>query len=217
MNHHPQAPENNIRVIENFASRKSRCTTGINDNGGKFCHRYCWWGWYIPVPNLPPVSTILKEKNYLYVHCTTQRCGVKKLFWLKIFFICHRCQHWWCTLSCDSLWKMFEKIRNGPNSILRGSGKLIHENNLKSKSSWHCPFKGIYCSVPLPNNKKEKKSVVIIFFRGGGCIRDKKKDDSKNAWALNVYLQRTQQIFIYSIEALIRRGSAWYSVSHVNF
>jgi hypothetical protein len=65
----PQAPENNIGIISNFVSilrdvRKSRCTTGINDTGGKFaavvnytggklaagihnigckfCHRYRW-------------------------------------------------------------------------------------------------------------------------------------------------------------------------------
>jgi hypothetical protein len=23
-----------------------RCTTGINDTGGKFCHKYCWCCWY---------------------------------------------------------------------------------------------------------------------------------------------------------------------------
>ncbi len=33
---------------------------------------------------------------------------------------------------------MFEKIKKGPNGMLKG--KLIHEKNLKSKISWHCPF-----------------------------------------------------------------------------
>ncbi len=32
--------------------------------------------------------------------------------------------------------RIFEKIRNGPNGILRGLG----EKNQKSKISWHCPF-----------------------------------------------------------------------------
>jgi len=69
----PQASDNNNGVISNFLKirediRKSRCTTGINDTGGKFaagvsyrytgskvtigfsdtgdkfCHRYHWWG-----------------------------------------------------------------------------------------------------------------------------------------------------------------------------
>jgi hypothetical protein len=31
--------------------------------------------------------------------------------------------------------RIFEKIRNGPNDILRGLGKLIHEKNQKSKIS----------------------------------------------------------------------------------
>jgi hypothetical protein len=33
--------------------RKSRCTTGINDTGGKFCHQLL-----ILVANLPPVSVL---------------------------------------------------------------------------------------------------------------------------------------------------------------
>jgi hypothetical protein len=36
--------------------------------------------------------------------------------------------------------RVFEKIRNGPNHIIRGLGKLIHVEKLKSKISWHCPF-----------------------------------------------------------------------------
>jgi hypothetical protein len=31
--------------------------------------------------------------------------------------------------------RIFEKIRNDPNGILRGLGKLIHEKNQKSKIS----------------------------------------------------------------------------------
>jgi hypothetical protein len=37
--------------------------------------------------------------------------------------------------------RIFEKIRNDPNGILRAWGKLIHEKNQKSKISWHCPCK----------------------------------------------------------------------------
>jgi hypothetical protein len=35
----------------------------------------------------------------------------------------------------------FRKIRNCPNGILRGSGEMIHEKNLKLKISWHSHFK----------------------------------------------------------------------------
>ncbi len=40
----PEAPENNFRVLSNFFenSRKSRCTIGINNTGGKFCHHDSW-------------------------------------------------------------------------------------------------------------------------------------------------------------------------------
>jgi hypothetical protein len=37
--------------------------------------------------------------------------------------------------------RIFEKIQNGPYVILRGLGKLIHEENQKSKTLRHCPFK----------------------------------------------------------------------------
>jgi hypothetical protein len=39
--------------------------------------------------------------------------------------------------------RIFEKIRIGRNGILRCSEELIHENNQKSKISWHCPFKDV--------------------------------------------------------------------------
>jgi hypothetical protein len=37
--------------------------------------------------------------------------------------------------------RIFVKIRKGPNWILRGQRKLIHEKNLKSKISCQAPLK----------------------------------------------------------------------------
>ncbi len=48
----------------------------------------------------------------------------------------------WCTLSCDYLRKFKKKIWNGPNSILRGLEETYSWKTLKSKISWHSPFKG---------------------------------------------------------------------------
>ncbi len=45
---------------------------------------------------------------------------------------------------------IFEQIRNGPNGTLRGLGELIHGINLKSKISWHCPFKSYQAVRKLP-------------------------------------------------------------------
>ncbi len=56
--------------------RKSRCSTGINDTGGKFGNSI----------RLLHFKVNLKEKNYLYNNSTTQR--LKKIiliFWLKLF------------------------------------------------------------------------------------------------------------------------------------
>jgi hypothetical protein len=64
-----------------------------------------------------------------------------KFFWLKIFFICHRCQqHRWSTLSCEYLRKFREK-------------------NKKSKISWHCPFK-----VMKPDFKYNKKCCLLYSY-----------------------------------------------------
>ncbi len=99
--------------------------------------RWHWW----------QVATVVKEltadtlkwttgKNFT-LH-TTRRC-------LKIFSICRRWHlHWWCTLSCEYLREFSKKIRNGLMVYSGAWGKLIHEKNLKSKISWHCPCKPTY-------------------------------------------------------------------------
>ncbi len=97
----------------------------------------------------------LRKKIYLYVNSTTQRCPNKifKTFLIEDFFhlppvsttpAMHLEQQ-------ISPW-IFTRIRKSPNGILGGLGKLIHEKKLKSKISWHCPFKAfssflrnIYC------------------------------------------------------------------------
>jgi hypothetical protein len=57
MNHlPPQAPENNNRVISNFVLKfaEKRCTTGINDSGGKYAPLVSM----TLAANMLPVSTI---------------------------------------------------------------------------------------------------------------------------------------------------------------
>ncbi len=78
-----------------------------------------------------------------------------KFFWLKIFFICHRCQrHRWSTLSCEYLcdfWKKFEMVLMGYSGA---GGKLIHKRNQKQKISWHCPFKKELKSIKYHKSNK---------------------------------------------------------------
>jgi hypothetical protein len=51
-----------------------------------------------------------------------------KLFLLKTFSICHRCQrHWWCTLSCNISANFRKNSKQPYNGILRRMGKLIHQ------------------------------------------------------------------------------------------
>ncbi len=79
----PQAPDNNIRIISNFFKnsgdiRKSRCTTGVNDTGGKEWEQYqaadTWkWTWGQKFIHMFPL--LLKG----------DQTKLLKFFWLKIF------------------------------------------------------------------------------------------------------------------------------------
>ncbi len=67
-----------------------------------------------------------------------------KIFRLKIFSICHRCQrHRWLTLSCEYLREFSKKFETVLMEYSGAGGKLIHEKNQKHKISWHCPFKDV--------------------------------------------------------------------------
>ncbi len=88
------------------------------------------------IRQLTPESEF-EEKMYLYVNSTTQRCkNILKIFRLKIFFICRRCQrHLWCTLSCEIA-----------NISLAGEG--VWGSHFK-RGDRHCGSLGIYVLCPL--------------------------------------------------------------------
>ena len=83
----------------------SRCTTGVNDTGGKFATGVNNTGGKLPpvsttpAANLPPVSATPVVNLELRISP-----------------------------------RIFEKIRNGPNGILWGWGKLIHKKTRSKKS-----------------------------------------------------------------------------------
>ncbi len=92
--------------------------TGINDTGGKFSHQFllcCWHRWQImgTLSGCIHLKVNLKEKIYIYVNSTNQKCPNKiiKIFLLEDFSICHRCLwHWWCTLSREYLREFSKKF-----------------------------------------------------------------------------------------------------------
>ncbi len=150
----PQALEYTIRVVSTFFENSLRYSQLKVDpryqrHRRQICHRcqrHRWrtmrlisgWGY---------LKVNLKAKIYIYVNSTIQRCSNKiiKIFWLKIFFICHRCQrHRLSTLSCEYLrdfWKIFEMVLMGYSGA---GGKLIHKKTKSKKISWHCPFNVMY-------------------------------------------------------------------------
>ena len=53
---------------------------------------------------------------------------------------------------------IFKKIWNGPNGLLCGWGKLIHEKNQMQKILWHCP-----CSTHV------RKFIFLVLYKFSFC------------------------------------------------
>ncbi len=130
----------------------------------------------IQVPNLPPVSTILKEKNYLYVHSITQRCSVKKLtFLIENFF--HLSPMSTLVVHLE-LWiskKNFQKKKSKTALMVYSGarGKLIHEKTWSRKPRGTVPFREYialfpFISVERKEKIRKRKNVLWFFFGGGG-------------------------------------------------
>ncbi len=119
MNHLPPIPWNNIRVISNF-----EC---------------CWYRWQImgKISDYWHLKVNFKEKNYLYFYSPTQRCP-KKSFPFAAGVKDTGGAPWAANISAN-----FRKFETALMVNSRALGKLIHDKNLKSKISWHCPFKSI--------------------------------------------------------------------------
>ncbi len=94
----------------------------------QICHRCCWHRWQIirTISGCRHLKVSLKAKMFIYVNSTTQRCSNKiiKIFLLEDFFhlppvsltpVVH--------LEPRISPRIFEKIRNGRNGILRCLGE----------------------------------------------------------------------------------------------
>ncbi len=82
-------------------------------------------------------AALYKDAINLYVDSTSQRCKKKIIFLWRFFLFATG----WCSLCCDYLHEFSKKFETILMGYSGAGGKLIHEKNLKSKISWHCPFK----------------------------------------------------------------------------
>ncbi len=106
------------------------------------CHQFplcCWHRWQIigTISGCIHLKVNLKAKIYIYVNSTTQRCQNKiiKIFLLEGFF--HLPPVSLTPVPNLELWispRMFEKIRNGPNGIIRGLGETGSIKNPEAKN-----------------------------------------------------------------------------------
>ncbi len=112
----PLAHENKSRVISNFFENSRRYLQV------KVHHRYQQHRRQIlpPVPLvlLIPVAKLLAVSTILAANLPLR----------------------WCILNCEYLRKVSKKSETAQMVYSGAWRKLIQENNLKSKISWHCPF-----------------------------------------------------------------------------
>jgi hypothetical protein len=104
----------------------------------------------------------------MYVNSTAQRCPNKiiKTILIEDFFplpsvsttpVVH------LELRISPRMRIFE-IQNGPSGILRGLGETETCKTLKSKISWHCPFKlHPTCSAVVIILQTSPSSVYLVF------------------------------------------------------
>jgi hypothetical protein len=137
--------------------RMSRRTTGINDTGGKFAT-----GWKImrTISDCWHVKVNLKEKIYLYVNSTTQRClkKIMKTFLIEDFLFATGVNDTNGAPWAANLHKNFLKFQM---ALLVYSGacvKHIREKSLKSKISWHCPIGENISDIAIKIIKEMKSS-----------------------------------------------------------
>ncbi len=114
------------QICYRYQWRRWQIATGINDTGGKFATGV----------NNTGVENELENFFFIYM-LTLLPKGVQKKqeknFWWKIFFHLH--------LELRISLRIFEKIRNSPNGIIRGLGETDSWKKIqKEKISWHCPF-----------------------------------------------------------------------------
>ncbi len=103
-----------------------------------------------------------------------------KFFWLKIFYICHRCQrHRWSTLSCQYLrdfWKKFETVLMGYSGA---GGKLIHKKTRSKKSRDTVPLRNT-----VTNCRRRQDNWLLDFFAGQLWPAAKRRP--RNYWMLRI-------------------------------
>ncbi len=86
-------------------------------------------------PLFAPVSLTPVAICYRYQQHQRNRWQIfRRCHWSR-WQICHWCLwYWWCTVTCEYLREFFGKIRNDPNVIFGGLGKMIHEKTWSKKS-----------------------------------------------------------------------------------
>ncbi len=94
-------------------------------------------------PPAPEYS--IEEKIYLYVNSTTQRCPKErmKISDCRFFPFATSVNDTGGALELRISPRIFEKIRNGSNSIIRGLGETDPSRKPEVKNLVDCPFKAL--------------------------------------------------------------------------
>ncbi len=145
------------QIAAGINDTSGKFATGISDTGGKFCHQFplcCWHRWQIigTISGCRYLIVNLKAKIYIYVSSTTQRWQNKiiAIFLIEDFFHLPPVSLTpVANLELRISQRIFEKIRNDPNVIIRGLGNWFKKKTRSKKSRDTVPLKGYKHNLPF--------------------------------------------------------------------
>ena len=122
-----------FRTFADIHIHGSRCTTGVNDTGGKR-----------KKSSIRKILIILFGHLLVVMLTFTLRCLQPPI----VPIICHRCRWFrWCTLTCGYLCELSKKFETVLMEYSGAGGKLIHEKNQRQKSRDIVPLTIVYTFV----------------------------------------------------------------------
>ncbi len=141
-----QTPENKIRVVSNFSKNSARRYSQVKVHHWyqwhrwEICRRCQWQQWLF--------ATGINDTGGKFAPGASDTGGAP----------------WAENISAN----LKKKFKYGPNGILRGFGETDTWKNLKSKISWHYPFKLPFAHSKL--NIVKATDLVSLFFYTSICI-----------------------------------------------
>ncbi len=130
---------------------------------------------------------------------------------------CHRCcWYWFCTLTCEYIYKFSKKFEMTLMLFSGASGKMLYEKNLKEKISRHCLFNNILW-LTGGGLVGEQLRAVRLWLRPSLRVGQEDRRDGPHARGRQVPYYYLKFVLLYCGQCLGSgyAGSAWFWASRI--